>query len=299
MHPTLARTALLLAALGAGLPGCGTPGKSASNSTSAAPADGLKEPAPLETLLARGQDAEAKGDAGAAIAAYRKATQGHAGSADAWALLGEAQRFYKHDEDAARAAFGKALAAEDRSTWGRAFALRGLGELDLHAGKLDDARARFEASLKERPLVDAHRSLCALLGRRGDFAGAAEQARLAAELQGDEPIALLLYATQLERAGEKEKAAATAKKALALAGCSDPPAPPDAAHRVHCCVFYNAACWHAVGGRRAEALEMIEAFFATPNHRHLGRDELLSDPDLASLKDEPAFRALLDGLLAE
>ena len=50
---------------------------------------------------------------------------------------------------------------------------------------------------------------------------------------------------------------------------------------------------------RFVALKMLEAFFATPNHRHLGRDELLSDPDLASLKDEPAFRELLDGLLAE
>lgn len=297
MGPNAARTAFVLAVCAAALPGCGNTSKPPASA--AAPADAPRESAPLETLLARGQDAEAKGDAEAALAAYRAAAQTFAGSADAWALFGEAQRFYNRDEDAARAAFQKALAAADRSPWGRAFALRGLGELDFHAGNLDEARARYEASLKEKPLVDAHRSLCALLGRQGDFAGAAEQARLAAEMQGDEPIALLLYATQLERAGEKEKAAETAKKALALAGCSDPPAPADAAHRVHCCVYYNAACWHAVGGRRAEALRMLKAFFATPNHRHLGREELLADPDLASLKEDPGFRALLDGHLAE
>ncbi|MCK6471805.1 MAG: hypothetical protein L6R28_08665 [Planctomycetes bacterium] len=295
MRPTAARTALLLAALAASLPGCGKTSKPSESASAAAPADAPKEAASLDTLLAHGQEAEARGDAEAAFAAYVKAAQAFADSADAWALLGEAQRFYKHNADAARAAFEKALAAADRSAWGRAFALRGLGELEFHAGKLDEARARFEASLKEKPLVDAHRSLCALLGRRGDFAGAAEQARLAAEMEGDEPIALLLYATQLERAGEAAKASEIATKALALAGA----APADPQRRVHCCVYYNAACWHAVGGRRAEALKMLEAFFATPNHRHLGREELLSDPDLASLKDDPGFRALLDGLLAE
>jgi len=62
-------------------------------------------------------------------------------------------------------------------------------------------------------------------------------------------------------------------------------------------VLYNGACYHAVGGDRERAIAMLAAFFATPNHRHITREELLADPDFESLRADPEFRGLVDRTL--
>ncbi len=64
-------------------------------------------------------------------------------------------------------------------------------------------------------------------------------------------------------------------------------------------MLYNGACYHAVRGDRARTVAMLGAFFKTPNHRHLTRREVLSDPDFAAVLNDPEFTALLDRYLPE
>ena len=49
----------------------------------------------------------------------------------------------------------------------------------------------------------------------------------------------------------------------------------------------------------SDALKMLRAFFESPNHRHLTRAEIESDPDFADLCSHEDFAVLLDKYLAE
>ncbi len=59
-------------------------------------------------------------------------------------------------------------------------------------------------------------------------------------------------------------------------------------------MLYNGACYHAVGGDRERAIAMLEAFFRTPNHRHIAREDLLADPDFETLRGDAAFQTLVE-----
>lgn len=235
-------------------------------------------------LLERAAAAEAAGELNTAYALYLKATQGDPESSEAWAAFGEHLRFYVHDPAAARNAFERSLSCVDRTPHASAFAWRGLGEIESKASHNDAAIGFFQKSLAAMPLSDTHRSLCHLYCMQGDYRSAAEHARAAVEMNPQDPIARLLYAAQLQRAGEAAAGREEFRRAFALVG--DGP--------VHCCVYYNAAGYLGVCGDKAGAIDMLERFFKTPNHRHLTRQEIEHDSDFAALKDSAAFRALLD-----
>jgi len=57
--------------------------------------------------------------------------------------------------------------------------------------------------------------------------------------------------------------------------------------------LYNKACLAAVGGRLSDALELLDGAF--PAHPTLFTELAMLDPDLARLRNQPAFKALLSG----
>jgi tetratricopeptide (TPR) repeat protein len=251
-------------------------------------------PKVLEKLLETGENAEWRDDWNAAEESYRQAITLFPRYATAWAHYGEFQRFFRHNDDEARRAFKRAIEAPIPDATSAAYAWRGLGEL---AEKHDDNKKALElmqASLRAAPLSDTHRSLSHLYGRLGNKAEAAKHARMAVELDPNDPIALLLYAAHLERAGSHADAQRTFQKAIDIGGCD---AEGRHSRPVHCCVFYNSAGYYAVRGEREGALKMLEAFFETPNHRHLSREHILDDPDFADLKSDPTFLKILDKYL--
>lgn len=244
----------------------------------------------LHQLIEQAAAAEFRGDYRLARDTYTRASIQFPQSSEAWAALGEHIRFYVHDADAAAAAFQKALHAEQQIPYAAAYALRGLGELEIKAGHTDEGVALLKKSLAAYALADTHRSLCHLYCRQRKFTEAAAEAHAAVEINPDDAIARLLYAAQLQRAGEAAAAHAEFLKALAIGGMdshgeTDKP--------VHCCVLYNAAGYLSVAGQNDAALKMLRRFFETPNHRHLSQDDIVNDSDFENLKNSSAFQALL------
>ncbi len=251
-------------------------------------------PKVLAKLLETGENAEWRDDWNSAEEQYKQAVTLFPRHATAWAHYGEFQRFYRHNDDEATRAFQRTLEASIPDPTSAAYAWRGLGEIAAKQGDTDKALELMNKSLKAGKLSDTHRSLSHLYGRLGMNDEAAKHAKLAAEIDPDDPIALLLYAAHLERSGHHEEAQRTFKKAITLGGCD-----AEGQHNkpVHCCVFYNSAGYYAVRGDTPGALKMLEAFFETPNHRHLPREHILDDPDFVELKKDPEFLKLLDRYL--
>lgn len=247
-------------------------------------------PDPYSEKMNQASAAEFSGDYAQARKIYTSATNEFPKSSVVWAALGEHLRFYVHDSDAAKAAFQKAIAAEEKIPYAIAYAWRGLGELEIKAGRVDEGVALFKKSLDAFALADTHRSLCHLYCRQRKFKEAADEARAAVEINSDDAIARLLYAAQLHRSGETEKAHAEFLKALDIGGMDKN---GDSDKPVHCCVLYNAAGYLSVAGQKDAALKMLRRFFETPNHRHLSRDDVVGDADFDSLKTLPAFQALI------
>jgi len=100
------------------------------------------------------------------------------------------------------------------------------------------------------------------------------------DLNPDDPRAATMRAVSLCRLGERDEGLRWAREALAMD-------PLDAGVR------YNVACIHAIEGAKDEALallaEAIRAGFGN-------REWFLRDPDLASLRGDPRFEALLTGI---
>ena len=247
-------------------------------------------------FLTQAAEAESRGDYAAAQSCYKKATRHNPDSAEAWAAYGEHLRFYAHDVKAARDAFNKALAASEKNPRASAYAWRGLGELASKENQVEKAIELFKKSLNALPLADTHRSLCHLYCRQQNFKAAAEHAGEAVKLDPDDPIAILLYAAQLHRAGNQDEGLKQFEKALSLSGLD---ANGESAGPVHCCIYYNAAGYLAVKEDATGALKMLEKFFKTPNHRHLTREEIETDADFRSIKTTPAFNKLLKTHLAD
>ena len=57
--------------------------------------------------------------------------------------------------------------------------------------------------------------------------------------------------------------------------------------------WYNAACSYALAGENERAIDLLTRAFATG--RITDREQVRADPDLASLKEDPRFQALLRG----
>src|SRR6185436_18439348 len=192
----------------------------------------------LSQQLEKAGDAELHGDLKTARDIYLNATNEKPDAAEAWAAWGEHLRFYAHDEKAAALAFTKALESKQQNATAAAFAWRGLGELAAKEQKDDAAIGYFKKSIEALPLADTHRSLCHLYCRQRKFKEAAEHARLAVQCNPGDPIARLLYAAQLHRAGDRDEGRRQFEQALSEGGVN---AEGKAAGPVHCCVYYNAA----------------------------------------------------------
>jgi adenylate cyclase len=55
--------------------------------------------------------------------------------------------------------------------------------------------------------------------------------------------------------------------------------------------WYNAACSYALAGDKEKAIDLLTRAFGTG--RITNRDHVRADADLASLKDDPRFAALV------
>jgi Tfp pilus assembly protein PilF len=272
---------------------------SASEVAGAAAASGeaaTTAPSPTPRGILRQLDqakaAESTGDLVGAGSLYRSMVADHPDDALGWDAYGEFLRFLIHDPVAATQAFETALRVPHPSDQLRALALKGLGDIAGASGDSQGAIALMRQSLAVLPLADTHRALgVLLLVANHDEAGAAEQARLAVAATPNDPLSLLVYAILLERTGHHDDGRRAYTHALDIAGCDGG---GHADHPVHCCVFYNAACYLSVCKERERSLAMLGAFFSAPNHLHRSRQDIEGDPDFAGMLQDPAFVALLD-----
>ena len=159
------------------------------------------------------------------------------------------------------------------------------GRTRFQAGAFEDAAALFSEAYRHSQ--DYNAAFFAgqsyeALGRREEAQEAYQDAEVAVarhlELNPDDARACTFRAVSLARLGKAEEGNSWAERAVA----SDP---QDGG------VQYNVACYYAVTGDRERALARLEAA-RDAGFGHL--DWLAKDPDLASLRDEPRFQALVD-----
>jgi tetratricopeptide (TPR) repeat protein len=148
-------------------------------------------------------------------------------------------------------------------------------------GKTADAERAYQQALALEPdHVGAIRWLGIMKAQAGDCAGAAPHyARLAALGREDGFAIAALGACEI-RAKRPDDAVKTLQRAIA-AGNQQP------------AVHYNLACAYAQAGRRDEALTALETAVADG---YTGKREMAEDADLAPLRGEARFQALLQKL---
>jgi non-specific serine/threonine protein kinase len=152
-------------------------------------------------------------------------------------------------------------------------------------GKSEQAAKLFEQACLVKPEDYQAPTLLGMvysgLGRKEDSAMAyrrgAQLAEKHLELHPDDARALYLGATGLCQLGERDRALAWARQALAI----DPEEPS---------ILYNVACTYALLEQTEEAIDCLEKVMER-GHWYRGWAE--KDPDLNSLRGHPRFQALL------
>jgi adenylate cyclase len=152
-------------------------------------------------------------------------------------------------------------------------------------GKLDRAVVLYERAASLR--VDDYQApiFAAIaykaLGHDDEARAAATRGVATAEralaLNPGDSRALYLGASTLQMLGETTRADEWARRAVQ----SDPSNP---------LLLYNIGCLYAVAGKRGLALDHVERAMELGMRN---RDWLMTDPDLASIRDDPRFTALL------
>jgi serine/threonine protein kinase/tetratricopeptide (TPR) repeat protein len=152
-------------------------------------------------------------------------------------------------------------------------------------GKLAEAVVLYEKAAELR-VDDYQASIFAAqayrsLGRGDEARAAGERGLAAAEralaLNPNDSRALYLGAAQLQMMGDMARAEEWARRAVQ----SDPHNP---------LMLYNVGCLYAMAGNRGLALDHLERAIELGMRN---KDWLTTDPDLASVRDDPRFAALL------
>lgn len=191
--------------------------------------------------------------------------------------------FVQGDIEAAEAAFRRALDLDPRL-----FEARYLyGRACFQQGRFADAARLFRNAEAVREDVPAAFFVAQALEASGDheqsrdaYDHAADVASRHMEMNPDDPRAATMLAVSLCRLGREEDGLDWAERALVID-------PEDAGVR------YNVACLFAVAGRTDRALDCLE------EARGVGfgnRAWLERDPDLTSVRDQPRFKAILEGM---
>lgn len=163
------------------------------------------------------------------------------------------------------------------------------GRCKVHEGDLKRAIELFDGAAAVRPedyqslLLQAQLYVSIGEPKKAEIVTRAglERARRILELNPDEMRAWNLGAFALLRLGERDKAERWLRKSLEAA-------PRDSiAH-------YNAACFYALAGDKEKALDSLERCLIKVGN--VSREWLEHDSDLDSLRAEPRFREIVDGL---
>ncbi len=152
-------------------------------------------------------------------------------------------------------------------------------------GKLEEAAKLFEQACRVKPEDYQAPTLLGMvysgLRRKEDslmaYRRGTHLAEKHLELHPDDARALYLGATGLCQLGERDRALAWARQALAI----DPEEPS---------ILYNVACTYALLGQTEEAIDCLEKVM---ERGHWYRGWAAKDPDLDSLRSKPRFQALL------
>jgi Flp pilus assembly protein TadD len=190
--------------------------------------------------------------------------------------------FLLERRDEARRELERAAALDPSLAEARYYA----GRVAFQEGRMEDAARLFLDSTRARENHDAAffaAQAIEALGRRDEARAAYAEALAVVErhldLNPDDPRAATMRGVALCRLGRRGEGLRCAREALALD-------PLDAGVR------YNVACIHAVEGAKDEAFRLLaEAIRAGFGNR----EWFLRDPDLASLRDDPRFDALVSG----
>ncbi len=151
----------------------------------------------------------------------------------------------------------------------------------MYGNEPDKAAAVYREILAANPRDrEAQRLLGLALTRQGKADEAVEALRRAIELGEDGPAIHRNLGEALLRAGKPAEAAAHLKKAVDLGANASP-------------LIYNLACAYALSGRKDDAFARLTEVAGTG---WLTREQLEGDADLASLKSDPRFGALLSKL---
>lgn len=146
----------------------------------------------------------------------------------------------------------------------------------VDAGKLDEAYQRAHQGLALAPSYwRSHHGLGLVLAAMGRRAEAAEAYGRACDL-GKNQLSCSLYALALKKLGREDAARVAIDRAAAMAESP--------------WGLYNRACYWALSNDRDRAMQLLPRAVAGG---HLDRT-MITDPDLASLKGDPAFDALVN-----
>lgn len=241
--------------------------------------------------------------------------------ARAWAGVAEASavlRMYYPTavEDLARADSASQRALELAPDLPEAHAARGFALFLMK--RMDEAEREFLTAIEMEPqLYEAQYFYARACFQKGRFEEAAERFREASRIREDCQSSFF-EAQSLEALGRKEQASAAYEHALAVAGRHMELNPDDSRsatmRAVSLCrlgraeeglhwaeralaidpedagVRYNVACLYALEGEKDRAFQCLEDAFRAGFGN---REWLEKDPDIASLRDDPRFAALL------
>ena len=216
-----------------------------------------------------------------ADAASRRALELAPTLADAHASRGLVL-FVRGELEEAEERFREAMQRDPRQFEARYF----FGRICFQQGRHAEAAALYDDAVRAREdyqaaffAAQAYEALGDEDTARRRYADALEIVETHMDLNPDDPRAATMRAVASCRLGNLAEGIRWAERAIAID-------PTDASVR------YNVACLFALEGERDRAIDLLEQAFASGFGQ---RDWVRQDPDLASLRGDPRFEALVAG----